>query len=284
MLRIARRTVAVKRPRRVQVATVAKQQRRGHATDLDLKGGKAITIRSPLITSDSTGALPVVEYSGRSAVGGFPAPPAVVVLQEWWGGANPQMVTLAKHYHDMGLRVLLPDLYRGKSTTVASEAEHLMNNLDWEGALNDVEACAEHARAHGASNVGVVGFCMGGALAMAALVRSPHNFDAGVVFYGIPPTTLAAPERCTKPLQLHFGRNDPLEGFSDATAAHALRHTLVQHKVDHEFYMYDNVGHAFMNDDVELRAAAGITEPPNREVQELAASRVKAFWHKHLGL
>lgn len=62
--------------------------------------------------------------------------------------------------------------------------------------------------------VGVVGFCMGGALTIASAVRIPE-VDAAVPFYGIPPAELADPTEAKAPVQAHFGQNDPMKGFSD---------------------------------------------------------------------
>lgn len=50
----------------------------------------------------------------------------------------------------------------------AEEASHLMANLDWAGAVEDISAAADQLAADGNGSVGVVGFCMGGALSLAS--------------------------------------------------------------------------------------------------------------------
>jgi hypothetical protein len=65
-------------------------------------------------------------------------------------------------------RVLVPDLYRGKLGVDAEEASHLMTNLDWAGAVQDIGAAADMLAEDGNGSVGVVGFCMGGALSLAS--------------------------------------------------------------------------------------------------------------------
>ena len=50
--------------------------------------------------------------------------PGVVVLQEWWG-LNDQIKGVADRLAEVGYRALVPDLYRGKVTLEAAEAEHL---------------------------------------------------------------------------------------------------------------------------------------------------------------
>jgi carboxymethylenebutenolidase len=62
----------------------------------------------------------------------------LVVLQEWWG-INQQIQDEAKEIAEKGDFVaLVPDLYRGKVATDNEEAGHLMNNLDWPGAVQDI--------------------------------------------------------------------------------------------------------------------------------------------------
>ena len=52
-----------------------------------------------------------------------------------------------------------------------------------------------------------MGFCMGGALTIAALVHIPE-LAAGVCFYGIPPKEFADPAKIKAPFQGHFANQD----------------------------------------------------------------------------
>lgn len=62
----------------------------------------------------------------------------LVVLQEWWG-LNQQIQDEAKEIAERGDFVaLVPDLYRGELATDNEAAGHLMNNLDWPGAVQDI--------------------------------------------------------------------------------------------------------------------------------------------------
>lgn len=62
-----------------------------------------------------------------------------------------------------------------------------------------------------------MGFCMGGALSLAALTKMP--FKAGGVFYGIPDLNIFRLDEITAKVIGHFGRLDPLKGFSDPESA-----------------------------------------------------------------
>jgi carboxymethylenebutenolidase len=76
-----------------------------------------------------------------------------------------------------------------------------MNNLDFKAAVEEISAAAAYLRATGSPKVGVTGFCMGGALTLAASQLA--GVDCAAPFYGIP-----APEifqvRCVF-LRMHFG-------------------------------------------------------------------------------
>ena len=64
--------------------------------------------------------------------------------------------------------------------------------------------------------VGVTGFCLGGALSIASSVLVPE-VDAVVAFYGVPSPELADPAQAKAPVQAHFGELDNYVGFSDVT-------------------------------------------------------------------
>lgn len=68
--------------------------------------------------------------------------------------------------------------------------------------------------------VGITGFCMGGALAMAAAVLIPE-LDAAVAFYGSPNPGLADVTQAKIPVQAHFGEEDKMMGLSDVEVSAA---------------------------------------------------------------
>ena len=132
--------------------------------------------------------------------------PGVVVIQEWWG-LNDQICGVADRFARAGYNALAPDLYKGRLTTEPDEADHLMTGLDFADATHqDLRGAARHLQAQG-GKVAVMGYCMGGALTIAAAVHLPE-FAAGVCFYGIPPKALADPAKIRMPLQGHFANKD----------------------------------------------------------------------------
>ena len=135
-----------------------------------------------------------------------PGRPGVVVIQEWWG-LNPHICSIADRYAAAGYNALAPDLFRGRVTQKPDEAQHLMTGLDFPGATHqDVRGAVQHLAALG-GKVGVTGYCMGGALTIAAAVHVPE-LSAAVCCYGIPDRAFADPAQIRCPFQAHFASRD----------------------------------------------------------------------------
>lgn len=132
--------------------------------------------------------------------------PGLVLIQEWWG-LNAQIQSTAERLAEAGFQVLVPDLYRGRLAASGEEANHLMSGLDFVDACDqDIAGCVAQLGAQG-GKVGVMGFCMGGALTVAAAARL-SGLHAAVCFYGVPPRELADPARIAIPFQGHFATRD----------------------------------------------------------------------------
>jgi carboxymethylenebutenolidase len=168
--------------------------------------------------------------------------PGVVVIQEWWG-LNDQIKGIADQLANAGYRVLVPDLYRGKVTLEAAEAEHLMNHLDFgDAATQDIRGALQQLKSQN-SKVAVMGFCMGGALTVLAAVHVPE-VDVAVCWYGVPPEEAADTRTIAIPFQGHFAQQD---SFFPPEQVDALEARLKEGGVNYEFYRYD-AQHAFGNE------------------------------------
>ena len=123
--------------------------------------------------SFSVGSESVRYYFSKSATG---AGPGIVVLQEWWG-LVPHIMDVCDRFAAAGFNALAPDLYNGKTTTEPDEAASLMQALH----IGETEAVLRKAilvlMAEPSTvpndKIGVVGFCMGGQLAMFAASANP---------------------------------------------------------------------------------------------------------------
>ncbi|KAJ8600281.1 hypothetical protein CTAYLR_000657 [Chrysophaeum taylorii] len=212
--------------------------------------------------------------------GGEVGKPGVIVIQEWWG-LTPQVEAHAEKIAAMGYRVLVPDIYKGASTVEAEEAHHMMANLDFPNAIREIAQGAAWLKEEGSPTVGVVGFCMGGALTLGALAASP-DIVAGAPFYGVNFDLFG--DLAGKAIQAHFGALDAFEGFADPGTAAKLQRTCPHAEV----YVYDGVGHAFMNDTpspfktFEAREAKMGFPPFDRAQADLAWSRLFEFFNTHL--
>jgi carboxymethylenebutenolidase len=138
-------------------------------------------------------------------------------------------------------------LYRGKVAIDRETAGHYMSDLNWQGAVQDIQASINWLKKKDVKKIGIVGFCMGGALSLAASVLC-SDLDAAAVYYGIPGEQLADPGKAKTPLQLHFGSKDTLVGFSSVEDQEKLKTKLEDNKVDFEFFLYEGADHAFAND------------------------------------
>jgi carboxymethylenebutenolidase len=177
-----------------------------------------------------------------AAEGSSAAAPGVVVIQEWWG-LNAQIKKAADRFARAGYRVLVPDLYRGKLASSADEASHMMGHLDFlDAADQDIRGCASFLR-ESSTRVGVVGFCLGGALTLLSALRL-EGIDAGACFYGIPPKALFDASRLSIPLLLHFAN---IDDWCTPEVVDELNADLTRSASRFELHRYD-AEHAFMNE------------------------------------
>lgn len=189
--------------------------------------------------------------AGTGAASGYLARPAepsdppagVVVIQEWWG-LVPHIEDVADRVAALGYVALAPDLYHGKSTVEAEEAHHLMEGLDWGRATQELAGAVAHLRGvEGVARVGVVGFCMGGALTVIA--AADPGVDAYAAFYGFPPAGAVALDAIEAPGLLFFGEN---EDFFSVPDAEAFAEQQRGRDRPTEVVVYPGAGHAFFND------------------------------------
>ena len=212
--------------------------------------------------SDVSGEL--AEPSGTGKV------PTVIVLQEWWG-INDHIRDLTRRLAKEGFLVVAPDLYHGKSAKDAEEAARLMNELDTLDAVKDIAGSVVFLKEHPRSNgkVGVVGFCMGGALAFAAACHI-EGLGAVAPFYGIPSAEKVDYAKVTAPIMGHFAKKDE---WCTVAGAEAVRKQLHEHGHAMDLHVYD-AQHAFVND-----TRPDVYDATNAK---LAWDRTVAFFKKHL--
>jgi len=202
--------------------------------------------------------------------------PAIVVIQEWWG-LNAQIRAVADRLAFAGYQALVPDLYRGKSTLEAEEANHLMIGLDFaDAASQDIRGAVQHLKTR-AAKVGVTGFCMGGALTLLALTQSPE-VDAGVAWDGCPPLEYIDASKIRAPLQAHWATQDQ---FFNIETIDLLEEKLRAAGVDFDFHRY-LAQHAFANETAAGPGRLAATQYDAVWAQQ-AWDRTLRFFGRHLG-
>ncbi len=226
-------------------------------------------IEFPSNGSADQGYLAMPTSSGPTSSG-----PGVVVIQEWWG-LVPHITDVCDRFAAAGFVALAPDLYRGTKVAEPDEAAKAMMAMELDRAARDMSGAVDEVRRRsGGDTVGVVGFCMGGGLALVLATQRPDAIAACVSFYGVIPWPDVKPDysKMRAHVLAHIAEHDD---FFGPEAAAALEAQLKSLGVDAEFHIYPGADHAFFND----------TRP---EVYDSAASalawqRMIDFLHTHLG-
>lgn len=198
--------------------------------------------------------------------------PGVIVVQEYWGLVD-HIKTLADRFAAEGFVALAPDMYHGERTTSPDQAAKLLMALNIDGAGKDMRGAAKYLRASVAvkpRKVAILGFCMGGQLALYAAQEHPDVIDAAVDFYGIHPKVEIIPSKVKVPVLGHFATRDKSVPLA---AVHAMAAAVKGGCGSFDVYEYD-ADHAFFND----------TRPQvyNAAAATLAVSRTLTFLRKVL--
>jgi carboxymethylenebutenolidase len=198
--------------------------------------------------------------------------PGVVVIQEWWGLVD-HIKDVCDRFAEEGFVALAPDLYHGKQAKSPDEAGKLMMAMRIDEAERDLSAAAEYLSTHDATNsekVGVVGFCMGGALSLYTATKNP-SIGACVVFYGGHPNVKPDLPNLHAPVLGLYAERD--RGVTPAVVRE-LERKLKELGKQIEVVIYPGAEHAFFND----------TRPEvyNAKAAEDAWQRTIKFLREHL--
>jgi len=209
-------------------------------------------------------------YEAVPALGGGPG---VVVIQEWWGLVD-HIKDVCDRFAAAGFVAVAPDLYHGKSTKSPDEAGKLMMALRIDEAEKELEGATEYLLKHDAvtsRKIGVVGFCMGGALSLYTATKNP-NIGACIVFYGGHPNVKPDLPNLHAPVLGLYAEKD---GFVTPASVRELESKLKQLGKQIDVNIYPGTDHAFFND--------SRPEVYNEKAAADAWQRTVDFLHKHLG-
>jgi len=224
------------------------------------------------------GTMVTFPASGASATGYLSTPadgtgPGLIVLQEWWGLVD-HIKQVTDRFAEAGFVAMAVDLYRGVQAQSPDEAQRMLMSMDLGETAEALRGAAQYLMSHPAvmpARIGVLGFCMGGQLALFAATEHADVISAAVDFYGIfNPRVPVDLSKLKAPVQLHFGDHDK---SISREKADGLIAGIAATGVAYEPYFYD-AGHAFFND----RKSAY-----NEAAAELAWTRSVEFLHRTLG-
>jgi len=201
------------------------------------------------------GTMVEFKSNGGTASGYLASPasgkgPGVIVIQEYWG-LIPQVKGTADMFAREGFNALAPDFYHGKSAQIGEpdKAGKLMMELDLEQAAKDAKGAARFLASHAntsSKKVGVIGFCMGGMLALVTGTVASDVVGAVVDCYGVPPRKKPsyAAMKGTPVLGIFAGKDESM----GLPALRDLEPDLKAAGVPFEKVIYKDADHAFLNE------------------------------------
>lgn len=108
--------------------------------------------------------------------------PPVLLLHPWWG-VTEAVIEWADILAKAGRRVVVPDLYGGKTADTVQEAQALQAAMDEAAAIALMERCADELAAQEHAWA-AMGFSMGGSYACHLAGRAAAGPHELVLFYG----------------------------------------------------------------------------------------------------
>jgi len=252
---------------------------------------------APIVPEDdpaiATGK-PQIHYGSRtidsyiaSPKNAGPTTPGIVVVQAIWG-IDAQLRDVVRRLAKAGYIAIAPDLYTGlgaptgDGATDFSPFRAVAEKLADDQVDSDIAAAADFIRSGSggkAEKLGVVGFCMGGAITLRQAVDNAKRFSAAAVFYGkvrygttgdnggITPIALAYADEIGIPVCGSWGQRDTSIRGDDVRALDARLAALER---PHDFKVYDEAGHAFFDDTRSSYVATAATDAWTRTMAYFA--------------
>ena len=207
-----------------------------------------------------------IDSPGFSLEFGEPGHPLVIVIHDWFGRLR-WLHDFGQALAERGFRVIIPDLFNGVGTTDSSTASQLRDQVDVGLSLEMVDDVIDTARNEGSQRIGVIGFSMGGWLAL--LHAQGGGADAVVAYYASLDEAEHGVTPCPVLLQLAEVDDWPKGGEPENFVAH-----LKEDGTPVTEFTYAGTEHSFANESIP-----GNWDPT---ASALSFERTMAFLEEHL--
>ncbi|CAN5261205.1 hypothetical protein BH09ACT5_BH09ACT5_14500 [soil metagenome] len=207
-----------------------------------------------------------IPFPGETVYYGSPGDPVVVVLHDTYGRL-PWLEPFAEAVASRGFRVAVPDIFGGVCTIDDATAVELTGNLDIGAALAEIDDAMVGAQLTGTERVGLVGFSLGGWLAL--LHAQAGAADAVVSYYASLGMRDHGVIPC--PVLLQWAEADEWEEWEDPESFVAR---LKDHGTPVTQFTYVGTEHSFAN--------ATVTAHVDLQAAALAFARTAVFLESNL--
>jgi carboxymethylenebutenolidase len=237
--------------------------------------GPVLALGDPAIAAEHvTLSLPGVElpaYAAFPAGAGSDTPGVVVIMHVW--GVDDSIREVVRRLAEAGFAAIAPDLYgrfgapSGDGATDSSVFRPYAKQLDRAQYDGDIRAAAAWlTQKFAKSKIGILGFCMGGHIALLAAIDDRDVFSAVCPFYGA--VKDVDPHAIRIPLCGSYGALDT------GIPAESVRAFAASLNVPNDIRIYDDAGHAFFDNNRPSYVASAAAD---------AWKRTISFLKKYLG-
>ncbi len=169
----------------------------------------------------------------------------IAICQEIFG-INSYIESVCEFYSQAGYATVAPALFDRAEPNLdikyspegVKRGIEISTRVDWDQALDDLEASLNTLRARGIEKFGIVGFCWGGTLAWLSACR--REVDCAVAYYGAEIEHFPN-EHSRRPVIMHIGEEDPVIP-ADKLAA------IKKAQAGTPIYTYPKASHGFDNE------------------------------------
>lgn len=175
---------------------------------------------------------------------GVAVTPGIIVIHEWWG-LNDNIRMMTDKLAGEGYTALAVDLYKGKVAESPDSAGTYARSVDDDEALDNLtQAYGYLNEKQQADNIGVIGWCFGGAWSLNTALAHPQKIDATVIYYGRLVTDTEKLKTLEMPVLGIFGEED---GGIPPQKVKEFESALNEVGVENSIHIYEGAGHAFAN-------------------------------------